>query len=766
MGDIGRFPKNPTNFIPQVARDPHLGGPPQDDFPFGREFAPINAKPPHYVFDNLINAADWLTRALDVQGYRIDDVKGLSTDFLRPFLDSKSMAGKFSVGEFFDGNRILVNGWIFNPTGMQGRCSAFDFPTKFVLTAMCNNPGRFNMSDLDHIGLAGISPLNAVTFVENHDTDLNNGEKIFSNKILGYAYILTSEGYPCVYYRDYSTGPNGFGLRPHIDNLVWIHEKLAAGPTQQRFLDFNLFAYERLGGPHLLVALNNDPENQRTISVATGFGAQVALHDYTGHSGDVFTDGSGNVTITVPRNNGGLGYVCYSRAGQDGGFEITTRPVTQDFEGAADLDILPATVGKIVQPCRVWCAANSQISAVMRPDTTGWDAATTITVKLLAPDGTILGQRAITNQNAGTPLTAEATTEGFHTFTLTAANTPATNPTLSYTLSVTYTAPAVFTPAVGAEAAVAAVVENPAEVGQWSDLIKLANVPIHTHVLPTGKVLFWGRRKEVASQVYSTLNDHATEAFIWDPANAGAPGRQTSNSPSADAAGKETINLFCSGHTFLADGTLLVTGGHLFDSQGLANSTLYNPFTDRWSPGPVMNNGRWYPTAMTLPNGSAFVLSGSFPTGSLHPPPNGNNVNNIPQFLENGAWQNATQFNNLPLFPRLHVAPDGSIFMSGSNFDTFFLKGLSPGNQGTWIFVGNRSAGNSDYAPSVMFDVGKVMFIGGGAPTNIVEVIDLNSPNPAWAKIAPMKLCPAPAQCDHPAGRHGPGNRRFAGRTI
>ena len=93
--NIGRFPKNPKNFLPQVPRDPDLGGPPADDFPFGREFAPINGLPHRYVFDNLIAAGDWLTRALDVQGYRLDDVKGLSTDFLRPFLESKSMAGKF-----------------------------------------------------------------------------------------------------------------------------------------------------------------------------------------------------------------------------------------------------------------------------------------------------------------------------------------------------------------------------------------------------------------------------------------------------------------------------------------------------------------------------------------------------------------------------------------------------------------------------------------------------------------------------------------------
>jgi galactose oxidase len=39
-----------------------------------------------------------------------------------------------------------------------------------------------------------------------------------------------------------------------------------------------------------------------------------------------------------------------------------------------------------------------------------------------------------------------------------------------------------------------------------------------------------------------------------------------------------------------------------------------------------------------------------------------------------------------------------------------------------------------------MYDVGKIIFIGGGAPTNIVEIIDLNAAKPAWAVAAPMKF--------------------------
>jgi galactose oxidase len=277
-----------------------------------------------------------------------------------------------------------------------------------------------------------------------------------------------------------------------------------------------------------------------------------------------------------------------------------------------------------------------------------------------------------------------------------------------------------------------------AEVGQWSSSIPLPNVPIHTHVLPTGKVLFWGRRDPPAQTDFDSLNQHSTRAFIWDPANPLDPARVTNDQP-VDSQGY-SINLFCSGHTFLADGRLLVTGGHLFDGQGLNTSVFYDPFSDQWSAGPTMNNGRWYPTAVTLPDGKVFVSSGSFATGPLQPPTNLSAIDDVSQILESGAWQNLTKFpKQFPLFPRFHVAPSGALFMSGSNAMTFLFEDFE-NNPGTWVSVGRRSVDNAEYAPSVMFDVGKVVFIGGGSTTNVVEVIDLNAPNPGWAVVSPMKF--------------------------
>jgi galactose oxidase len=729
--DTGRFPKNPTNFLPQVPRDPNLGGPVADDFPFGRELAPINAKPPRYVFDNLIAAADWLTRALDAQGYRIDDVKGLSTDFLLPFLNSKAMAGKFAVGEFFDGNRILVNQWIFNPRGMAGRPSAFDFPLKFLLNSMCNNPGRFNMADLDHAGLVGISPMNAVTFVENHDTDLNSGQKIITNKMLGYAYILTSEGYPAVFYKDYSTDPGCFGLKPQIDNLIWIHEVLAAGETVQRWKDFDFFAYERLGGPHLLVALSNDPGGPHKIQVATGFGSNVALHDYTGHAADLVTDGTGAVTVTVPANVNGLGYVCYSRQGQDRALVPASHGVTQDFEGASDLDIRSCTNGETVVVGRIWCAADSSVTATLTVDRAGWNAASNVDLELLALDETRKASVNVTSASEPVLRTA-ADAEGFHMLLMTASGLPDAKPEQPYKVSVSYTGSRDF----AAETIVPQ--PNPAKVGQWSAPFSLKNVAIHAHLLPTGKILYWGRRKEFGSDVFATLNDHACQTYLWDPATGSSS--ETKNAPALKDA---SVNLFCSGHTFLADGRLMVVGGHLFDSQGVNQSCIYDPATDTWTAEAAMNNGRWYPSAVTLPDGGVLVLSGSFATGPEQPPINQSATNETPQVWRGTGWQSLTNFPGvLDLFPRFHIEPkQGRVFMSGPRGDSFFFD---TSGAGTWTPGPSRALGNRDYAPSVMYDTGKVLFVGGGldpgtnVPTNGAETIDLTAANPAWHQTSPM----------------------------
>lgn len=96
---------------------------------------------------------------------------------------------------------------------------------------------------------------------------------------------------------------------------------------------------------------------------------------------------------------------------------------------------------------------------------------------------------------------------------------------------------------------------------------------------------------------------------------------------------------------------------------------------------------------------------------------------------------------SLPLHPRMHVASDGQVFMSGTNGRTLLLKTVQPG---AWTEVGFRAMGARDYCPAVMYDVDKVIYIGGGnddptrEPTSEVEIIDLAKTPHEWRKTNPM----------------------------
>jgi len=286
-------------------------------------------------------------------------------------------------------------------------------------------------------------------------------------------------------------------------------------------------------------------------------------------------------------------------------------------------------------------------------------------------------------------------------------------------------------------------IETPGQRGQWGTPFSLPNVGIHAHVLPAGSVLMWGRRdspdQSLDTDPASPLEPGAPPApaaqctpFIWNPATG-----QVTNTPQpllADA--KTNANLFCSGHASLPDGRLLVAGGHLADGMGLNQAAIYDPAGDTWSPTAVMNDGRWYPTAIAMPDGSILVVSGSF-LDPAQAPQIANNV--VPQVWSQGNWTSLAPIpiGAFDLYPRLHIASTGIVWLT-SLIQTWTLD-IS--NGGTWTAVPNvmRRSGARDYASSVLYDVDKVIFIGGGnAPTTDAETIDLSQALPAWTETGSM----------------------------
>jgi hypothetical protein len=163
------------------------------------------------------------------------------------------------------------------------------------------------------------------------------------------------------------------------------------------------------------------------------------MHDYTGHADNATTDENGWVTINIPPNNNGNGFVCYSRDGLGGGFTVKSQTVRQDFEGAPDLDILPALSGKTVTVGRIWSGANRPIVARLTADSTDWTPATMIRLDLLCPMNVLHGTFVFAlNSPPDAALETISTLAGFYSLQLTASHTPPTNLNPIFKLSVSY----------------------------------------------------------------------------------------------------------------------------------------------------------------------------------------------------------------------------------------------------------------------------------------------------------------------------------------
>ncbi len=116
--------------------------------------------------------------------------------------------------------------------------------------------------------------------------------------------------------------------------------------------------------PGLLTAMNFDTYNVRHITCATSFGANTHLHDYTGRHSDIWTDGQGNATFTIPANayRNGQSYLCFSRAGIDKPIVQHPRRTTQEFFGAPDLDIPAAHPGAFHAIARIYVEADTGVT--------------------------------------------------------------------------------------------------------------------------------------------------------------------------------------------------------------------------------------------------------------------------------------------------------------------------------------------------------------------------------------------------------------------
>lgn len=304
--------------------------------------------------------------------------------------------------------------------------------------------------------------------------------------------------------------------------------------------------------------------------------------------------------------------------------------------------------------------------------------------------------------SSGASVTLTATPREGHTFTGwsgACSGTGVCTVTVSANLAVT----AGFAAPLGPES----------RLGRWSAPQSMPIVGLHLSLLPSGNAVLWG---------------HGGEPQVWNAQ--GGNFTQVANTGCEDPLGCE---LFCSGHTVLADGSVLVAGGHdeaRGNSYGLTQSSVFDG--SGWRPVGRMRYPRWYPTLVALGNGEVVALSGSQTPG----------VNaSIPERWNGSGWTALTGADQkLPSYPRAFVEPkQGHVFVAGD----LQARVLDPNGSGSWSLGPTRRVADRNYGAAVMLD-GTVLFAGGGGrvcpnvPERSAEIIDLNASSPTWSLTGSM----------------------------
>ena len=160
---------------------------------------------------------DFLKNDLGYAGFRYDMVKGYSPSYTGQY--NVSAQPEFSVGECWDGSNTIKN-WI-EGTKVDGaiQSAAFDFQFKYVVR---NATDKNNWSFLDRQNdnnwplvsnnfEQGQYRRYAVTFVENHDTEVrpdgsSNGP-LKKDTLAANAYLLAMPGTPCVFMKHWQKYP-------------------------------------------------------------------------------------------------------------------------------------------------------------------------------------------------------------------------------------------------------------------------------------------------------------------------------------------------------------------------------------------------------------------------------------------------------------------------------------------------------------------------------------------------------------------------------
>lgn len=260
--------------------------------------------------------------------------------------------------------------------------------------------------------------------------------------------------------------------------------------------------------------------------------------------------------------------------------------------------------------------------------------------------------------------------------------------------------------------------------GAFSPVVNWPLIPMHAVLLPDGRVMTYG----------SDGKGNQTAQFSYDVWNPALGTGAASHLTLPNTTGTDT---FCSGQVVLpASGAVLLTGGDR-TINGVRNYSVNDVNLFDWRTNSLysaqqpMSFLRWYPTVLTLANGSVLVLGGRIDPNTPAPTPE--------VYTPGVGWRTLGQVSSDDAYgarnwsyPKAWLAPNGKVFISTIWGGTYYLAADANGGSGALERTPLNLPVGDDYLPSVMYAPGKVLML---RKNNAARVIDLNGSAPRMTTV-------------------------------
>ena len=249
------------------------------------------------VVKELINWTKWYMSICEFDGFRLDAIKHIRSDFYTMWIqaiNAQSDKELFIVGEYWKNDLYRLKAYLEE---LEYKMSLFDVPLHYNFYSASISGGDYDMRYIIENTLVKDQPENAVTFVDNHDTQPGQALESFVMdwfKPLAYAItLLRTSGIPCVFYGDHY-GMNNEESHPIpelLDKFIKVRKERCYGKINDYFdhediVGWTLEGDEEHKNSGLAVVMTDRDGGSKVMYMGSKF-IGCEMYDITGNVQDI-----------------------------------------------------------------------------------------------------------------------------------------------------------------------------------------------------------------------------------------------------------------------------------------------------------------------------------------------------------------------------------------------------------------------------------------------------------------------------------------------